>query len=117
MPEPPGSRSVELPMAAERLLGAACSLNSAEMRERMTEWRGLRDRASAIEAIEGGARLAFDAAEPMAPLADLVTRESECCAFYTFTLRIDGPSRQLEVSAGICGEPAVRALIGLAHVE
>ena len=104
-------------MAAERLLGAACSLNSAEMRERLTEWRGLRDRASAIETIGGGARLTFDTAGPMAPIADLVARESECCAFYTFTLRIDGPSRQLEVSAGVGGESAVRALIGLAHVE
>ena len=117
MPESPGSHSIELPVAAERLLGAAGSLNSAEMRERLTEWRGLPDRASAIEAIEGGARLAFDAAEPMAPIADLVTRESECCAFYTFTLHIDGPSRHLEVSAGIGGEPAVRAVIGLAQVE
>ena len=105
--------SAGLPMASERMVGAACSLNNAEMRERLTEWRGLRDRASAIEAIEGGARLTFDTTEPMAPIADLVTRESECCAFYTFTLRIDGPIRQLELNAGVGGEPAVRALIGL----
>jgi hypothetical protein len=112
MPEP-SSANAELPMAVDRLIGAACSLNSDEMRVRLAEWRGLRDRAIAIEAISGGARLALDAAEPMAPIADLVARESECCGFYTFTLRIDGPSRHLEVSAGVGGEPAVRALIGL----
>ena len=117
MPDSGSSFGEELPIAAERLLGAACSLNSQEMRERPAEWRGLRDRASAIEAIGGGARLTFDTAEPMGGIADLVARESECCAFYTFTLRIDGPSRQLEVSAGLGGEPAVRALIGLEQVE
>jgi hypothetical protein len=30
-----------------------------------------------------------------------------------FALRIDGPTRQLDISAGPGGEPAVRALVGL----
>ena len=100
-------------MVPERLIGAACTLNSDEMRERPAEWRGLRDRATSIDALPGGARLAFDAAEPVGPIADLVSRESDCCSFYTFMLRIDGPIRQLDISAGAGGEPAVRALIGL----
>ena len=104
----------ELPVApSERLIGACCTLNSDQMRERIREWRGLRDRATVIESGAGGVRLAFASAEPVAPIADLVTRESECCAFYTFTLRVDGPTRQLDISAGTGGEPAVRALIGL----
>ena len=113
MPEAARSFGSKLPMASGRLVGAACSLTSADMRERLAEWRDFRDRASAIEAIDGGARLTLDSAEPMGPIADLVTRESECCAFYTFTLRIDGPIRQMDVSAGAGGEPAVRALLGL----
>ena len=113
MPDSDTASGGELPIAANRLLGAACSLNTTEMRERLAEWRGLRDRAFDIDAIEGGARLTFDAAEPMAGVAALATRESECCAFYSFTLRIDGPTRQLDVSAGIGGEPAVHALIGI----
>jgi len=100
-------------MTPERLIGAACSLNSDEMRKRLVEWRGLRDRATSIEPLAGGARLGFDATEPVRPIADLVSRESGCCAFYTFTLRIDGPTRQLDISAGAGGEPAVRALVGL----
>lgn len=103
----------ELPMAPERLIGAACTLNSDEMRERLAEWRSLRDRATSVEDLPGGARLTLAVGEPMGPIADLVARESECCAFYTFDLRIDGPVRQLDVSAGPGGDPAVRALLGL----
>lgn len=106
----PGS---ELPVATEGIVGAACTLDTAQLRERLREWRGLRDRATLVEAMPGGVRLAFSADEPIAAVADLVALESECCAFYTFTLRIDGPSRQLEISAGSGGEPAVRALLGL----
>jgi DNA-binding transcriptional MerR regulator len=110
---PTTTAASELTMAPERLIGAACTLDSDEMRERLAEWRGLRDRATTIELLPGGARLAFDAAEPVAPIADLVSRESECCSFYTFTLRVDGPMRHLDISAGAGGEPAVHALVGL----
>lgn len=101
-------------MAPERLIGAACSLNANEMRQRLADWRRLRDRATSITPIPGGARLSFDATEPMAAIADLASLESECCAFYTFRLRIDGPTtRELDISAGAGGEAAVHALIGL----
>jgi hypothetical protein len=103
----------ELPTVQDRLIGAACTLNSVDMRERLAEWRGLRDRATAIDPLPGGARLTLDGAEPVAPIADLLSRESECCSFYTFTLRVDGPTRQLDISAGAGGEPAIHALLGL----
>jgi MerR family copper efflux transcriptional regulator len=111
--QPATSVASELPLASERLVGAACTLNSEEMRERLAEWRGVRDRATSIDDLPGGIRLTFTADEPVAPIADLVSRESECCAFYTCGLRIDGPVRQLDISAGAGGEPAVRALLGL----
>lgn len=111
--QPAASSDATLPMASERLIGAACTLDAAELPARLAEWRNLRDRATAIEPIVGGARLAFNAGERIAAVADLVARESECCAFYTFTLRVDGPTRQLDISAGAGGEPAVRALLGL----
>ncbi len=105
----------ELPLAAERMVGAACTLGTAQLRERLREWRALRGRATDVEAIPGGVRLAFSTDEPMGAIADLVALESQCCAFYTFTLRIDGPTRQLKISAGSGGEPAVRGLLGLAE--
>jgi len=37
-----------LPMTPGRLIGAACSLNADEMRERLAEWRGARDRATSM---------------------------------------------------------------------
>lgn len=111
--QPASSTASALTMAPNRMIGAACTLNSHEMRQRLAEWRGLRDRVTGIEPIPGGARLVFDATEPVAPIADLVSRESECCSFYTFILRVDGATRQLDISAGSGGEPAVRALIGL----
>ncbi|MFN2419051.1 MAG: MerR family transcriptional regulator [Candidatus Limnocylindria bacterium] len=106
------SRS-ELPMASERMIGAACTLDAAELKQRLADWRALRDRAMQPEPIPGGIRLTFAQDEPAEPIARLAALESECCAFYTFTLRVDGPRRQLEISAGVGGEPAVQALLGL----
>ncbi len=103
----------DLPMAGNRLIGASCSLSAADMRERLAEWRTLRDRATAADRIPGGMRLAFDAAVPIGPIADLVSRESECCAFYSFAIAVDGPMRELRISAGPGNEAAVQALLGL----
>jgi MerR family copper efflux transcriptional regulator len=97
----------------DRLIGACCSLSAEELRPRLASWRALRDRATSIEEMSGGARLQLAAREPIDAVAGLVAAEAECCPFYTFVLRVDGAARQLEISAGIGGEPAVRALIGL----
>ncbi len=105
--------STELPLAPDRLIGAACSLTGDEMRQRLADWRRLRDRATTVTPIPGGARLSFAPDEPMSAVADLASRESECCAFYTFTLRIDGPARALDISAGAGAGAAVHALLGL----
>lgn len=98
-------------MASERLIGAACSLDSSTLRDRLAEWRRLQGR-STIESLPGGIRLVLDEAESDADVADLVARESECCPFYSFVLRVDGPRRSLEITAGQGGEPPVLALIG-----
>jgi MerR family copper efflux transcriptional regulator len=102
----------ELPQATDRLIGASCTLTGDELRERLAEWRRLRDRATSVAIIPGGVRLAFESTEPMTPIADLAAAESECCAFYTFTLLFEGPARGLEIRAE-GAEPAVHALIGL----
>lgn len=109
----PAQATTELPLASERMIGAACTLGAAELKQRLADWRALRDRATQVEPIAGGTRLTFAADEPIEPIASLAALESECCAFYIFTLRVDGPARQLEISAGMGGEPAVAGLLGL----
>ena len=97
---------------SERLIGAACTLDRAALRERIAEWAELRNRSARVESIPGGARLVLHEAEPIADVAALVAREAECCPFYSFTLHVDGPSRHLDINAGPGAEPAVLALIG-----
>ena len=105
--------AADLPLASERMIGAACTLGADELKQRLTDWRGLCDRCVAVEPIVGGFRLALAPDEPVEGVATLVSLESACCAFYTFTLRVEGASRQLDISAGPGGEPAVQALLGL----
>lgn len=97
----------------ERLIGAACTLGQMEMRARLHEWSALRDRAKEIRQVTDGRTLILADDEPMAAVADLAARESACCAFYTFTLRLDGPTRELQITAGPGQEPAIEVLLGL----
>ncbi len=103
----------DLPMAPDAAIGACCSLESADLPQRLAEWKIVRDHASLVETVPGGIRLRFEADEPMASIADLVAREAECCGFYRFGLTIEGSTRQLEVTTGPGGEPAIRALLAL----
>lgn len=97
--------------------GASCRLSDEDVRARLQEWAALRERAVAVE-IEGGrVLLRLRDEEPLDGVASLVTRESECCPFYTFSLEVSGSSRSLAVSAGPTGEPAVRALLSLKAVS
>jgi hypothetical protein len=100
--------------APDRLIGAGCTLGSAEMKVRLSEWAALRDRSTGIRVVGGGVVIGLAADEPLDRVADLAARESECCGFYTFMLRIDGETRELEISAGEGREIAVRVLLGLA---
>jgi hypothetical protein len=101
-------------VASDRLIGAGCTLGAAQMKVRLREWAELRDRSTGIRDVDGGVVIGLAAGEPLDRVADLATRESECCAFYTFLLRIDGDRRELEVTAGEGREIAVRVLLGLA---
>ena len=98
----------------DRLLGACCTLDGAEMPARLKEWSDLRDRSMDVKLIDGGVALNLATSEPMSQVADLIARESECCPFYTFTIRVDGPVRELRITAGEGREIAVQALLGVA---
>jgi hypothetical protein len=99
--------------AGDRLLGAACTLAAAEMPARVREWAALRDRSTGIRPIPGGVTIGLDGSEPIDQVAALASRESECCPFYTFVLRVEGPARELEITAGAGREIAVRTLLGI----
>ncbi|MEX0710659.1 MAG: hypothetical protein WD116_05580 [Chloroflexota bacterium] len=100
-------------MGDDRLIGAGCTLDSAEMPARLREWADLRDRSASVREIPGGAVIGLAPSEPMGQLAELAARESECCPFYTFRIRIDGATRELEITAGEGREIAVQALLGI----
>jgi hypothetical protein len=99
--------------AEDRLLGASCTLDAGEMPGRLREWAALRDRSTGIREIPGGVALSLDPRKPVEGVANLLARESECCPFYAFTLRIEGKARVLEITAGEGREMAVRALLGI----
>lgn len=98
----------------DRLQGACCTLDAGEMPARLKEWSDLRDRSMGIKLIDGGVALNLATSESISQVADLVARESECCPFYTFTIRVDGPARELRITAGEGRAIAVQALLGVA---
>lgn len=100
-------------MTIERMIGAACNLSEEDLRKRVAEWSELRARSTAVTSIAGGVVVELAADEPIPAVADLVAREADCCPFYTFSIRVDGLTRQLEITAGPTGEPAVEALLGI----
>lgn len=97
----------------ERMVGASCRYGAEDVRKRLREWSALKTAASDIT--DGGdeVSMALPPDLPMTGVVDLLERESDCCPFYTFDLRIDGPVRRLTISAGEGGGPAARALLGL----
>jgi hypothetical protein len=97
----------------DRLLGASCTLSDADVRARLGEWAALRERSTEIREISGGVAISLDPQEPIDRVANLAARESECCPFYTFTVRLEGPSREMQITAGQGRELAVRTLLGL----
>jgi MerR family transcriptional regulator, copper efflux regulator len=97
----------------EWMIGASCNLSEEDLRRRVAQWSELRGRALEVTPITGGISLTLAAHEPISSVADLVSREAECCPFYGFTLHVDGPTRELAITAGPGGDPAVHALLGL----
>jgi hypothetical protein len=56
-------------------------------------------------------RLRFDAdPQLVSGLADLAVRESDCCAFFAFTITVDGRGVWLAVDAPPDGRPVLDAL-------
>ncbi|MDQ3689395.1 MAG: MerR family transcriptional regulator [Chloroflexota bacterium] len=114
--QPLAVRDVDFALQSAPVVAASCTLDAARVRERLAESRDMRTRATRVETIKGGARLVFDRAVAMGPIADLVERESDCCAFYSFTLAAGGMTRELEITAPDNAQPAVWTLLGAQRV-
>jgi hypothetical protein len=78
----------------------ACTLAPSEQVDRGGEWARMLARASSRELTDGRAELTFPREPALASeLADLVAREVDCCAFFTFTLTVSRDVILLAVSA------------------
>ena len=95
------------------LLSAACTLGPGAMKARLADWAELRDRCSEVRQDDARAVLVLAPDEPLDAVARLVAHESECCAFYRFSLRVAGGMRELEIDAGPTGAEAVAALLSI----
>jgi len=79
-----------------RSVPVSCSLEAADMVERMEEWRELLTHVVDRAPIEGGARLTLDADAPLDRLMRLVRAEQSCCSFFAFAITIDSRGAALE---------------------
>lgn len=105
--EPEPAPAIEAPVA--------CSLSAAGIEDRTAEWAAVLDHVTGREAtVDGGLRLALDPAAPVAELAQLVTAEQDCCAFFSFAVTVDARGLALEVRAPDGAATMVDALFGAA---
>jgi len=90
----------------------ACTLDAAQLPNRVREWQDLAGHVAGRVTIDGGVRLELDAATPLDQLAKLMKAEQGCCAFFDFALTVDRRGAALEVRAPAEGMAMVEALFG-----
>ncbi len=78
---------------------AGCSLDAAQLPDRIQEWRRLLAHAEGRVDIDGGVRLQLDTATPMDRLVVLARAEQACCGFFAFAITVDDRGLALEVRA------------------
>jgi MerR family copper efflux transcriptional regulator len=89
----------------------ACTLPAADREGRLGEWRALLLATSAgREPISGGTRFRFPASLA-GQIASLAAAESECCAFFEFTLHIASGEAILDVRAPAEMHPHLSGLL------
>jgi DNA-binding transcriptional MerR regulator len=101
------------PRALPLLPVVACTLSGPGQRDRASEWADLLTSAVGREPTPDGARIRFPADAALAGrIADLATREADCCRFFDFTLalsvdtvvlRVYAPDTALDLVDAMCG--------------
>jgi hypothetical protein len=90
----------------------ACSLDAAQMEDRVSQWRAFAARVSSRQPLDGGVRLQFDNAVDLGELARLCADEQQCCPFFAFSLTVDSRGRALEVRTPADGLAMIEELFG-----
>ncbi|MEJ7583906.1 MAG: MerR family transcriptional regulator [Acidimicrobiales bacterium] len=75
----------------------ACTLDATEVPDRVEAWRHALAHVTARDRIDDGVRLTIGVDSPVGEIAALAAAEQGCCAFFRFTLTIDGRGTALEV--------------------
>ena len=90
----------------------ACSLDDAELDDRLRRWRGTLASVQAREPVPGGVRLRFDDPGSLRELGPLAAAEHQCCPFFDFAISLDGDGLVMEVTAPEEAGPLVAAVFG-----
>lgn len=86
----------------------ACSLRPAETQERVARWQAVLAQAGRRE-VEHGVALSVPS-ERAGELAALCVAEQDCCPFFDFMLRFEGPTVSLEIRAPRQARELIEAL-------
>lgn len=92
----------------------ACTLNHAEMSDRIAEWQGVLATVIERSPIEGGIRLTLGSDANLAEVTRLARAEWACCSFFSFSITVDGRGTALEVRAPDEGRDLVASVFGVA---
>ena len=86
-------------MTTEPVPPIACTLDASAMPERLARWADVAGHVTERSRIAGGVRVRFDRSVAPATVATLAADELACCAFLTFSIRLDAGATTLEVTA------------------
>ena len=89
-----------------------CTLQPIDRKTRVEEWRSLLERVVERTSVEGGVNVRFGPGVKGATVADLASREVECCSFFDFSLAISRSGLTLEVRAPAEGQAMLDELFG-----
>lgn len=89
----------------------ACTLEPAQLPDRLGAWEDVLTHAR-HRTDDGGLRVELGDDVPLAGLTALVAAEQRCCAFFSFSITVDGRGIGLEVRAPDGAQDVVSALFG-----
>ena len=100
---------------ADQVPPVACTLDVTEVPARRQAWDSLLDLSRGrSRTVDGGLRVELGDAVALEELARLVAAEQACCAFFSFTISVDGSGISLEVRAPEHAAAIVEDLFGAA---